>query len=142
VLLLQSIEKRVKDSASEIDAKEWDNISQFLRQVYQGNSIDRRGCRFFVFLERSPATNVSSLYRTNCANLLKAGDDMKSIAGGIFDPDKKTRALADSESLKKYAKATDLPVSKQDGEAFLTAAVKMDELFEDFLDQLRDVPDL
>jgi hypothetical protein len=73
--------------------------------------------------------------------LFEAGDDMKSIAGGIYDPEKKTRALADSETLKKYAKAADIPVSRQDGEAFLTAANKMDELFEDFFEQLRDVPD-
>ena len=66
---------------------------------------------------------------------------MKSIAGGIQDSDKKSKALSGSETLKKYDKAADGPVSKQDGEAFLAAAVKMDELFEDFLDQLRDVPD-
>ena len=97
--------KRVKSSSSDIDAKEWDNISQFLRQVYN------------------------------------SGDDMKSIGGGISDPAKKKQALADAESLKKYAKAADVPVNKQEGDNFLTVAVKMDELFEDFFDQLRDVPD-
>ena len=66
---------------------------------------------------------------------------MKGIAGGIFDPEKKKQALADAESLKKIAKGADVPVAKQDGPAFLAAAEKMDALFEDFLDQLRDVPD-
>jgi hypothetical protein len=102
---LQSVEKRVKDSASEIDKKEWDNISQFLRQVYG------------------------------------TGEDMKSVAGGIFDPEKKKQALADSDLLKKYAKAADVPANKADGEGFLTVAAKMDDVLEDFLDQLRDVPD-
>jgi len=105
ILLPQAVEKRVKGDASEMDTKEWDNISQFLRQIYQ------------------------------------TGDDMKSIAGGIFDPEKKKQALADAEALKKYAKAADVPVNKKDGAGFLTVAVKMDDLFEDFFDQLRDIPD-
>lgn len=88
-----------------MDGKEWDNISQFLRQIYQ------------------------------------TGDDMKAIAGGIFDPENKKQALADADSLKKIAKSADVPANKQDGEGFLTLAYKMDDLFEDFLDQLRDVPD-
>ncbi|CAB9499316.1 expressed unknown protein [Seminavis robusta] len=102
---LKGVATRVKDNSAEIDRKEWDNISQFLRQIYQ------------------------------------SADDMKGIAGGIFDADKKKQALADAESLKKYAKAADGPVSNQDRQGFLAATVKMDDLFEDFLDQLRDVPD-
>ena len=88
-----------------MDQKEWDNVGQFLRQVYN------------------------------------TGDDMKSIAGGIFDPEKKKLALADSENLKKLAKSADVPANKQDGAGFLAIATKMDDVFEDFLDQLRDVPD-
>ena len=88
-----------------MDNKEWDNLSQFLRQIYQ------------------------------------TGDDMKSMSGGIFDPEKKKQALADSESLKKIAKSADVPVSRKDGEGFLSLAYKLDEIYEDFFDQLRDVPD-
>lgn len=88
-----------------MDKKEWDNISQFLRQIYA------------------------------------VGDDMKSIAKGIYDPTKQKKAVEDGESLKKYAKAADVPVSKQDGNGFLTVAAKMDDLLEDFLVQLSDVPD-
>ena len=103
--LFQAVEKRVQDESSAIDAKEWDNISQFLRQIYQ------------------------------------TGDDMKAIAGGIYDPEKKKQALVDADSLKKYAKSADVPVSKQDGKGFLAISVKMDDTFESFMEQLRDVPD-
>lgn len=88
-----------------MDAKEWDNISQFLRQIYQ------------------------------------TGDDMKSIAAGIYDPEKKKQALADADNLRKAAKSADVPVSKQDAKGFLALASKMDETFEDFMVQLSDVPD-
>jgi len=88
-----------------MDNKEWDNVSQFLRQVYQ------------------------------------TGDDMKSIAGGIYDPAKKKQALEDAESLKKISKGADVPASKKDGPGFLAAAAKMDALYEDFLVQLQDIPD-
>jgi hypothetical protein len=66
---------------------------------------------------------------------------MKMIAGGIYDSEKKKKALEDAESLKKISKSADIPVNKHDGEGFLTLAYKMDDIFEDFLDQLRDVPD-
>ena len=66
---------------------------------------------------------------------------MKTMAGGIYDPEKKKLALADAENLRKAAKSADVPVSKQDAKGFLAIASKMDETFEDFLVQLSDVPD-
>ena len=104
-ILQQAVQKRVKEAASKMDSKEWDNVSQFLRQVYQ------------------------------------TGDDMKAIAGGIYDPEKKKQALVDAEDIKKIARASDVPVSKQDGGGFLAAAKKLDDIYEDFLEQLRDIPD-
>lgn len=66
---------------------------------------------------------------------------MKSIAKGIYDPTKQKKATDDGEQLKKYAKSADVPVSKQDASGFLSYAGKMEDLLEDFLVQLSDVPD-
>ena len=66
---------------------------------------------------------------------------MKGIAGGIYDPEKKKKADEDIKTLQKYAKAAEGPVNKQDGGAVVAILKKCDELIDDFLDLLRDVPD-
>ena len=66
---------------------------------------------------------------------------MKTMANSIYDPEKKKVALADADSLKKISKSADVPVSQKDGAAFLALASKMDGIYEEFFDQLRDVPD-
>ena len=66
---------------------------------------------------------------------------MKGISGGVYDPEKKKKAEEDIKLLRKYAKAGEGPVNKQDGEAFLAVMKKSNELIEDFFEQLRDIPD-
>jgi hypothetical protein len=70
-----------------------------------------------------------------------AGDDMKSVAAGIYNPDNKKRALEDISQMKKYAQAADVAVSKKDAKLFLPVLDKVIGLVDDFLDSLSDVPD-
>lgn len=66
---------------------------------------------------------------------------MKAMSKGIYDPTKQKQALEDAEGIKKYAKAADVPASKQDGSGFLSYAAKLDSFFDDYMVQLSDVPD-
>ena len=70
-----------------------------------------------------------------------AGNDMKVISKGIFDPSKKEKADEDIKLLQKVVQAAQKPVAQKDAKGFSAIATKADGLFEDFLDQLRDVPD-
>lgn len=70
-----------------------------------------------------------------------AGEDMKMIAKGIYDPAKKTKADEDVKLLQNLVQASQKVVSKKDAAGFGVVAAKADGLFEDFLDMLRDVPD-
>mmetsp|Transcript_15818 Transcript_15818/g.30999 ORF Transcript_15818/g.30999 Transcript_15818/m.30999 type:complete len:198 (+) Transcript_15818:83-676(+) len=71
-----------------------------------------------------------------------AGEDMKVISkSSIFDPTKKAKAEEDIKLLQKVVQAGQGPVSKKDSAGFGAVASKADDLFEDFLDLLRDVPD-
>lgn len=70
-----------------------------------------------------------------------AGNDMKFISKGIYDPSKKEKADEDIKLLQKVVQAAQKPVSQKDGKGFSAIATKADSLFEDFLDQLRDIPD-
>ena len=69
-----------------------------------------------------------------------AGNDMKVVAKGIFDPEKKTKADADIKLLQNLVQAAQKPVSKQDPVGFGVIATKLDGLFEEFFDLLSDVP--
>jgi cytochrome c556 len=95
----------VAGSASEMDEKEWDNVSQFLRKIY--------------------ATS----------------EDMKSIAGGFYDPEKKKKAAALIDDVKKLSKAANVPAGSQNGPDFLAYSKKLISSFDEFLDLLQDVPD-
>lgn len=70
-----------------------------------------------------------------------AGNDMKVISKGIYDPTKKDKADADIKLLQNLVQAAQKPVSKKDNVGFGVIATKADGAFEDFFDQLRDVPD-
>jgi hypothetical protein len=70
-----------------------------------------------------------------------AGDDMKGVAAGIYNPDNKKRALEDIAQMKKYAQAADVAVSKKDATNFLPVLDKVISLVDDFFDSLSDIPD-
>jgi hypothetical protein len=88
-------------------------------------------------IEKKEWDNIGQFLR----RLYAAGDDMKSIAGGIYDPEKKKKAEEDIKLLQKYAKAGEGPVNKQDAGTFIAIMKKCDELVDDFFELLRDVPD-
>ena len=70
-----------------------------------------------------------------------AGNDMKEISKGMTDPTKRTKAEEDVKLLQGLVQAAQKPVSKKDAAGFGVIANKADSLFEDFFDQLSDVPD-
>jgi len=70
-----------------------------------------------------------------------AGQDMKVVSKGIFDPVKKKQADEDIKTLQNLVQAAQKPVSKKDAAGFGFIANKADGLFGDFLEQLSDVPD-
>jgi hypothetical protein len=73
--------------------------------------------------------------------IYSVGDDMKVVAGGIFDPDQKKQAEEALSLLKRYAQAGDIAVNKKDPEGFVLVIQKLESQVENFLDSLRDVPD-
>mmetsp|Transcript_131266 Transcript_131266/g.379738 ORF Transcript_131266/g.379738 Transcript_131266/m.379738 type:complete len:204 (+) Transcript_131266:61-672(+) len=68
------------------------------------------------------------------------GEDMKAIANG-FDAEKKKKAGALIDDLKKYAKAADAPTGSQNGPEFVAYAKKITGILDEFLDLMSDVPD-
>lgn len=68
-------------------------------------------------------------------------DDMKGIATGLYEPNKKEKAGQLIDALKKVSKAADASTGSQSGPEFLVYAKKLDNIFEEFLELLRDVPD-
>ena len=68
-------------------------------------------------------------------------DDMKQIASGFYDPEKKKRAGELIDSLRKTTKAADSVTDAKNGPEFLAYTGKLDGILEEFLELLRDVPD-
>jgi hypothetical protein len=68
-------------------------------------------------------------------------DDMKAIAGGFYEPEKKKKAAELINDLKKYSKAADAPTGTQNGPEFLAYAKKLSMILDDFFELLQDVPD-
>jgi hypothetical protein len=93
------------ESGKELDKKEWDGLSDFLRMLY------------------------------------RTGEDMKGVATGIYDSEKKKQADETIRLLQKVAQAGDGPVSKQDSESLLVITNKAVKLMDNFFDLLSDVPD-
>uniref|UniRef100_A0A7S1ZV81 Uncharacterized protein n=1 Tax=Trieres chinensis TaxID=1514140 RepID=A0A7S1ZV81_TRICV len=100
-----NIGKRVAENGDEIDSKEWEKISQYLRTVYS------------------------------------AGEDMKVIAKGMYDPEKKKRAAELIKVVQKAAQAGEIPVSQKNAKGFLVIQEKVIAQLDEFFDLLQDVPD-
>ena len=88
-------------------------------------------------IEKKEWDNIGQFLR----RLYSAGDDMKEIAKGIYDPGKKKQAEEEIKQLQKYAKAGEGPVNKQDGDTFVAIMKKCENIIDDFFELLRDVPD-
>lgn len=88
-------------------------------------------------MDKTEWNNVSQFLR----KVYGVSEDMKSIASGFYEPEKKKKASELIEDLKKYSKAADAPTGSQNGPEFLAYAKRITTVLDDFLDLLRDVPD-
>ena len=73
--------------------------------------------------------------------LYGVGDDMKAIAGGFYDSEKKEAAVELIAALRKYSKAADGPASNQNVSEFVAYTKRLTKVLDDFFELLRDVPD-
>ena len=88
-------------------------------------------------MDKTEWNNVGQFLR----KVYMVSDDMKSIASGFTDADKKQKSTELIAALKATAKAADKSTGDEDGAAFLPYAKKLSKILDDFLDLLRDVPD-
>ena len=114
-------------------------MSQFSRVLNvrsQLKSVAKRVAEQSSEIDKKEWDKIDDFLRT----VYSAGNDMKVISKGIFDPTKKSKAEEDIKLLQNLVQAAQKPVSKQDAAGFNVIATKADGVFEDFFDQLRDVP--
>lgn len=112
-------------------------FSRMLKTREQLKSVAARVAEFGSEIEKDEWDKIDQFLRT----VYSAGEDMKVVAKGIYEPAKKTKADEDIKLLQKLAQAGQGPVSKRDAAGFAVVAKKADDLFEDFLDLLRDIPE-
>jgi hypothetical protein len=89
-------------------------------------------------IDKKEWDNIGKFLRTVYST---AENDMKAVAKGIFNPDNNKQALNDVAEMKKYAQAGDVSVSKQDASRLAAILAKINELLDDFLASLSDIPD-
>ncbi len=114
--------------------------AQFSRLVNTRNNVkivEKRVAQKASEIDQKEWDNIGGFIR----KLYGAGDDMKDIAKGIYDPEKKAKAEDDIKQLQKYAKAAEGPVNKKDAEAFVAFMNKCEDLLDNFFELLQDVPD-
>lgn len=112
-------------------------FSRIIKVRAQLKSVAKRVAENSSEIDKKEWDKIDDFLRT----VYSAGQDMKVVAKGIYDPEKKTKADADIKLLQGLVQAAQKPVSKQDAAGFGVIATKADGLFEDFFDMLSDVPD-
>ena len=112
-------------------------FSRVLKVRAQLQSVARRVADQSSEIDKAEWDKIDNFLRT----VYSAGEDMKFIAKGIYEPAKKTKADEDIKLLQSLVQVAQKPVSKQDAAGFGVIAAKADGIFEDFFDLLRDVPD-
>jgi hypothetical protein len=112
-------------------------FSRVLRLKSDLQAVQKRAATGGDDIGKQEWDNIGRFLRT----AYSIGDDMKAVAGGIADPEKKKKALEDVDLIRKYAQAGDVAVSKQSPSGIVTVLGKMSGLVDDFLDSLSDVPD-
>lgn len=112
-------------------------FSRVIKVRAQLKSVSKRVAEQSSEIDKAEWDKIDQFLRT----VYSAGEDMKVIAKGIYEPSKKTKADEDIKFLQNLVQAAQKPVSKQDAVGFGVVAAKLDGLFEDFFDLLRDVPD-
>ena len=112
-------------------------FSRVIKVRAQLKSVAKRVADQPSDIDKAEWDKIDDFLRT----VYSAGEDMKVIAKGIYDPDKKTKADQDIKLLQSLVQVAQKPVSNKDSAGFGVVAAKADELFEDFFDLLRDIPD-
>mmetsp|Transcript_9370 Transcript_9370/g.16302 ORF Transcript_9370/g.16302 Transcript_9370/m.16302 type:complete len:201 (+) Transcript_9370:78-680(+) len=112
-------------------------FSRVIKVRAQLQSVAKRVTEQSSEMDKAEWDKIDNFLRT----VYSAGEDMKVIAKGIYDPAKKTKADADIKLLQNLVQAAQKPVSNKDSVGFGVVAKKADGIFEDFFDLLRDVPD-
>ena len=112
-------------------------FSRVIKVRSQLKSVAKRVAEQSSDMDNKEWDKIDEYLRT----VYSAGNDMKEISKGMTDPSKKAKAEEDVKLLQGLVQAAQKPVSKKDAAGFGAIANKADSLFEDFFDQLRDVPD-
>ena len=123
----------VSDGNLPKEAAQFSNVIKVREQL---KSVTKRVTTHADEIDKKEWDGIDNFLRT----VYSAGEDMKGIAKGMYDPEKKKKAEEDIKLLQNYVQAAQKPISKQDAAGFGAIAGKVDGLFEDFFDQLRDVP--
>ncbi|KAL3764174.1 hypothetical protein ACHAWU_003986 [Discostella pseudostelligera] len=112
-------------------------FSRVLKVRSQLQSVAKRVTEQPSEINKAEWDKIDDFLRT----VYSSGEDMKVIAKGIYDPTKKTKADEDIKLLQSLVQVAQKPISKQDAAGFGVVAAKADNLFEEFFDLLRDIPD-
>jgi hypothetical protein len=112
-------------------------FSRVIKVRAQLKSVAKRVADQPSDIDKAEWDKIDDFLRT----VYSAGEDMKVIAKGIYELDKKTKADQDIKLLQSLVQVAQKPVSNKDSAGFGVVAAKADELFEDFFDLLRDIPD-
>mmetsp|Transcript_7399 Transcript_7399/g.13741 ORF Transcript_7399/g.13741 Transcript_7399/m.13741 type:complete len:203 (+) Transcript_7399:102-710(+) len=112
-------------------------FSRVIKVRAQLSSVAKRVTENADEIDKKEWDQIDNFLRT----VYGAGEDMKVIAKGIFDPEKKTQAEKDIKLLQSLVQAAQKPVANKDAKGFGVVASKADSLFEEFFDLLSDVPD-
>jgi hypothetical protein len=112
-------------------------FSRVIKVRAQLKSVAKRVTEQPSEIDKAEWDKIDDFLRT----VYSAGEDMKVIAKGIYEPAKKTKADEDIKLLQSLVQVAQKPVSNKDSAGFGVVAAKADELFGDFLDLLRDIPD-
>ena len=112
-------------------------FSRVIKVRAQLQSVARRVADQPSEIDKAEWDKIDEFLRT----VYSAGEDMKVIARGIYEPSKRSKADDDIKLLQSLVQVAQKPVAKKDSAGFGVVAAKADGIFEDFLDLLRDIPD-
>lgn len=142
---------------SSASAAAFGGVSPALADVSEGNELPKAAAQFsrvlraksdLVAIQKRVSENASDMDKPEWDNvgqflrkLYSVSDDMKAIAGGLYEPEKKKKSAELIDSLKKVCKAADAPTGTQNGPEFLAYARKLTSIVDEFLELLQDVPD-
>lgn len=112
-------------------------LSRVIKVRAQLKSVAKRVAENSSEIDKKEWNSIDNFLRT----LYSAGEDMKVMAKGIYEPSKKSKADEDIKLLQNLIQLAQKPVSQKDAEGFGVFAQKADAAFEGFFEALSDVPD-